>query len=149
MNLNKALKVKNVLVGEIAKLKELIHTHNIQCSKTAVIYDTQAIYTELTKKINDLVQIKSAIARANSEIYPKIFEIAELRGLIATLNETPTRDGEEYEGYRIHAASEPIKGSYSSRINKVTIDNTVAQLEARIQALQDDLDAFNYTTEIQ
>ena len=148
MKVSKALKLKNQLSGDIAKLKTLLTDNNVINDKIQPEYNTNTILVELTEKIKELVDVKTAIAKANVQIYDKIFQIAELRGLVATLNAVQTKDGvEEAHSFRITGA-QTNPTTYKSQIDRKTLDANIKSLEERIQLLQEELDTFNFTTEV-
>ena len=85
MKIAKALKLKNQLAGDIAQLKELLAKQNSRSIKQKFDYDNREVLTRLRAKLDELIKVKAAVAAANAEIYDKIFRLAELKGLVATL----------------------------------------------------------------
>src|SRR5438045_695766 len=85
MKIAKALKLKNQLAGDIAQLKELLAKQNSRSTKQKFDYENREVLTRLRAKIDELIKVKAAVAAANAEIYDKIFRLAELKGLVATL----------------------------------------------------------------
>lgn len=144
MKLAKALKLKNQVAGEVGRLKDLLTKQNVRSTKQPFDYNNADVLVSLRGKIDELVKIKAAIAAANSEIYGKIFRMAELKGLITTLSALETRHGVFYErgsGY----GEQPVAVEYVAQLKAVEVDKLVAELRAEIQSLQDSLDEFNYT----
>ena len=142
MKLAKALKQKNRLAGEVAQLKELLTQQNSRSTKQKFDYDNHEVLTNLRAKIDELVATKAAIGAANAEVYPKIFRLAELKGLAAALKTLSTKEGVYAEslGY-----AQSVEVEYVAQIKKSEVDKLVVDLENEIQELQDALDEFNFT----
>ena len=145
MKLAKALKQKNRLAGEVAQFKELLTQQNSRSAKQKFDYNNHEVLTNLRKKVDDLVATKAAIGAANAEVYPKIFRLAELKGLVTTLKGLSTKEGvfAESLGY-----SQSVEVEYVAQIKKAEVDNLVEELEKEIQELQDALDEFNFTRSV-
>ena len=145
MKLAKALKQKNKLAGEVAQLKELLAQQNSRSTKQKFDYNNQEVLANLRAKINELVATKAAIGAANAEVYPKIFRLAELKGLVTTLKGLSTKEGVYAEslGY-----SQSVEVEYVAQIKKAEADQLVEELEKEIQELQDALDEFNFTRSV-
>lgn len=146
MKLAKALKEKNRLAGETAQLKELLLSKNCLPAKQPFDYDNREVLAKLNASVETLVAVKSAIAEANSEIYAKIFRLAELKGLVALLRSLDTREGVFHEkgGYTEPSAEVP----YRCQLGRVEVDRLAADYETEIERLQDELDEFNCTPSI-
>jgi hypothetical protein len=143
MKLAKALKLKNQTAGEIAQLKETLAKQNVRSTKQKFDYDNRELLEQLRAKINELVRVKTELARANVEAYEQIFRLAELKGLIATLKTLDTKSGVFHESGRFGEAAYEVE--YVAQLGKVKVDAFVAELEKETQALQDALDEFNFT----
>ena len=142
MNLAKALKQKNKLAGEVAQLKELLAHQNSRSTKQKFDYNNQEVLANLRAKIDELVATKAAIGAANAAVYPKIFRLAELKGLVTALKGLSTKEGvfAESLGY-----SQSVEVEYVAQIKKAEADKLVEETEREIQELQDALDEFNFT----
>jgi len=145
MKLAKALKQKNRLAGEVAQFKELLTRQNSRSAKQKFDYNNHEVFTNLRKKVDELVATKAAIGAANAEVYPKIFRLAELKGLVTTLKGLSTKEGvfAESLGY-----SQSVEVEYVAQIKKAEVDKLVEELEKEIQELQDALDEFNFTRSV-
>jgi hypothetical protein len=146
MKLAKALKLKNRLAGEVAQLKELLSKQNVRSSKQKFDYDNREVLTRLSAKLDELIKVKAAVAAANAEIYDKIFRLAELKGLVATLTSLDTKAGVFHEGGRFGEPGYEIE--CVAQLGKVDADKLVAELQDQIQRLQDALDEFNFTRSV-
>ena len=146
MKIAKALKLKNQLAGEAAHLKDLLTQQNSRSKKQKFDYDNHKILQQLRAKLDELVKVKAAIAQANSEIYIKIFRLAELKGLVTVLTGLDTKAGtfSESGGY----GGPVFETQYVAQITKVEADKLVNELKAEIQKLQDELDEFNFTHKV-
>jgi hypothetical protein len=147
MKIAKALKLKNQLAGEAAHLKELLTKQNSRSTKQKFDYNNHEILTQLRAKLDALVKVKAAIARANGEIYAKIFRLAELKGLVALLNTLDTKCGIFYETAGYGETAHEV--DYAVQINKVEVDRLANEAKEEIQQLQDELDEFNFTHNVE
>jgi hypothetical protein len=147
MKLTKALKQKNQLAGEVAELKARLTAQNSRPSTVPFDYNASQVLAELRAKVDALVKVKSAIAVTNSALYPRIFRLAELKGLVATLKSLDVRKGLYKEGAGYGQSAYDIE--YTVQIEKSSVDNLVAELEAEISTLQDELDEFNHQTSVE
>ena len=143
MKIAKALKLKNQLAGDVAQLKDLLAKQNVRSTKQKFDYDNREVLTRLRGKLDELVKTKAAIAAANSEVYDKIFRLAELKGLVTTLNALETKSGVFHEGGRFGEPAYEVE--YVAQLGKVDVDKLVNELKDEIQALQDALDEFNFS----
>ena len=143
MKIAKALKLKNQLAGEVAQLKDLLAKQNSRSTRQKFDYDNREVLTRLRAKIAELVRVKASVAAANVEVYDKIFRLAALKGLAATLANLDTRAGVFHEGRGFGEAAHEVE--YVAQLGKVEVDKLVAELNAEIQSLQDELDEFNFT----
>jgi hypothetical protein len=143
MKLAKALKLKNQLAGQIANLKETLKTQNCRPAKQPFDYDNQDLWRQLRTTVDELVRVKTIIAVANISIYDRVFRLAELKGLIASLGTLETKQGtfNENEGYR--GAANPVE--YRSQLSRQDLDRLIVELQAEVRDIQDTLDEFNAT----
>lgn len=146
MKLYKALKLRKKLVGEIAQLKAQIQSKNsyMKGSLNAEKYNVQKIYDELLAKIDQLTGLKFAINEANREIQSQIYVLAEYKALIAFWNSVSTVEGTQ-EGGRF--GSEVLR-EYVVQVDEETRNKYVADFQKRVDAIQEEIDTYNYTTDI-
>jgi hypothetical protein len=145
MKLYRALKLKKSLAGEIAKLKQQISSKNSYMvgSKNAQYTDVLSLFEDLQAKIDELVGLKFAINEANKEIQAKIYVIGEYKALIAFLNGLNVTEGTQTIGY-----SEAKIVEYKVHMDETKRDELVHDFQKRIDAIQEEIDVYNYTTEI-
>jgi hypothetical protein len=139
ITLAKALKLKNRLAGRLAKLdKDLEHYNSVPAGSDQP--DIKGIYAERRKLVVHLVELKVAINTANQPIHRTIFELGELKSLVALLGRTSTKHGTMVEGYHGNEIQ------YVAQFRKGDVDREVRRLEVEIDRIQDQLDRFNYNT---
>ncbi|MFA5366608.1 MAG: hypothetical protein WC333_01885 [Dehalococcoidia bacterium] len=145
MKLYKALKLKKSLVGEIAKLKQQIAGKNSYMvgSKNAESTDVLGLFEDLQAKIDKLVGLKFTINEANKEIQSKIYVIGEYKALIAFLNGLDVTEGSKAFGY-----SDTVVREYKVHMDETKRDDLVHDFQKRIDAIQEEIDVYNYTTDI-
>ena len=145
MKLHKALKLRKKLVGDIARLKVQIQTKNsyTEGSLDAVKYNVNTLYLLLQEKINQLIGLKYGINEANREIQANIYTISEYKALIAFWNEVPVKEGKQIVGY-----SDVTTMNYFVQIDEATRNQMVTEFQIKVDALQEEIDTFNYTTDI-
>jgi len=145
MKLYKALKLKKKLVGEIAKLKSQIQSKNSYLISTSNVlkYDVREIEKELDAKLTELVDLKLSMYRANLPIQKTIFDLTETKGLLAFWTSVSVTEGEQLLGY-----SDTTVRQYGVCIDEVERDQKVKILQTKIDTMQEELDTFNYTTEL-
>ena len=144
MKLYKALKLRKSLVGEITKLKQQIKEKNSYLigSLNGEKFDVNKLYSELQEKINNLVGLKFAINEANAEIQSKIYVLSENKALIAFWNEVRVVEGVESNVY-----SDTLR-EYKVQVDESLRNEMVKALQIKVDALQEEIDSYNYTTDI-
>ena len=161
MKIAKALKLKNRLAGEVARLKGIVQTKNVREATQKEVYDVKQIATvNLPKVIDDLVMVKTVIAMSNAGVRPgdsaptatnaffSIFMMAEIKGMIETLRAVDTKDGTFNSSHgRFGEIASSVPTTYVASLKQTDIDVLVAGFEKQIDSLQDDLDAHNATSE--
>ena len=146
ISIAKALKMKNQVAGEVGELKTRLVGQNVRSTKQKFDYENREVLTRLRAKLDELVKVKAAVAAVNTEVYDKIFRLAELKGLVTTLTGLDTKAGVFHEGRGFAEAAYEVE--YVAQLGKVDVDKLVAELNAEIQSLQDALDEFNFTRSV-
>ena len=144
MKLYKALKLKKNLIGEITKLKQQIRDKNsyLEGSKNGEKFDVEKAYEDLLSKIDELTGLKFVINEANHEIQAKIYVIGEYKALIAFWNEVSVVEGSQVIGY-----TDKVQ-NYVAQVDEEKRNKLVSDFQKRVDALQDELDVYNFNTEI-
>lgn len=145
MKLYKALKLRKKLVGEVAKLKQQIQAKNsyTEGALDPEKYNVNKIYVELLAKVDELVGLKFVINEANREIQAKIYALSELKALLVFWNGVSVQEGDHMVGY-----SDAKTVTYKSQIDEITRNQMVNEFQKKIDAMQEDIDTYNYTTDI-
>jgi len=144
MKLYKALKLRKNLAGEIAKLKQQIKERNsyLEGSKNGEKFSVEMAYVELLSKIDELTGLKFVINEANGEIQSKIYVLGEYKALIAFWNEVSVVEGTQVMGY-----SDKVQ-NYVVQFDEEKRNELVKEFQKKVDALQEELDELNFTTEI-
>ena len=149
VTLAKALKVKNRIASRIAQVKKQMTQHNgyvvdknIPVDEVKLQVDVRALKGELDTLTHNLVAVKSAISRGNVGSASKIFELSEMKGMVAWYESLDCSEG-RLDAYR-------YAGAESNDIKRVQIslsekNAAVKSLVARIENAQDELDEYNAT----
>ena len=145
MKLFQALKLRKKLTGEINKLKSQLIEKNsyIAGSINGEKFDAHKAYDELVAKTNDLVNLKFVIAEANHNIQADIFSLAETKGLLIFNSELNVTEGIKSERYSDDTHE------FHAHISEEERDSRVVELQKKIDAIQQELDEYNYSTEVQ
>lgn len=147
VSLAKALSIKNRLAGRLVQARANVETYNSvlagqrdEESRTSV--DVRAEYERLLGLQEALVAVKAAIQRANVAIYEDVLRLGEKKALIQMLNGLNTKHGTEpgFSGAEYR---------YSATITKPEVLEMVKRLEAEIDKLQDGLNQYNASTQVE
>ena len=144
INLSRALKEKNRLIKKIKDIQNFIQMNNVFCENENKI-DVISQAEELEKNINKLVDLKSAIAKANSErgISYLVYKMEELKSLASFYKRFSTKTN-------VYSYDE--EGERVRQIAQIDYENsvkTVSYLEQQIEDIQDQIDDLNATTFIE
>jgi len=144
MKLYKALKLRKNLIGEITNLKQQIKDKNsyLEGSKNGENFSVEKAYEKLLAKVQDLTGLKFVINEANREIQAKIYLLGEYKALIAFWNEVSVVEGTQVMGY-----SDKVQ-NYVVQVEETKRDELVKQFQVRVDAIQEELDEYNFNTEI-
>lgn len=139
INLSRALKLKNRVVHRLGQLDNLITRYN-SAPEDNQEYDVRELYEARASLAGRLVELKAAISRANQPVQSLIFELAELKSLIAMLGRIDTKNGPVAEGY---SATRVV---YVAQFRRAEVDREIRRVEREIDRIQNELDQFNYRT---
>ena len=147
MNLSQALKQKNRLAGELVRQQQILQRENARRSDSVSTVDRDVVYQKILGISDDLGELKGKITQANVNIYPALERMSELKARIAFIQGLQKREGEEV--VFVGRDQEQVKYQWDSYINQEKSDETVADLQEQINDLQDEVDAYNATTEVE
>jgi hypothetical protein len=142
MNVKQALKQKNKLVTDLKAQYEILKKYNSIEEGNPRRYSMSVTLTVIETIQLELVELKAKIHKANQPVYAKIFELAELKGLVKELKKVPTEEGKVAERYGSVISVKEVE------LNVVDIQNKVDVLSERIEELQNELDIHNANTQI-
>lgn len=144
MKLSKALKEKKRLAAEIARIKSLILSKNsyIEGANVPQKFSVEELFAELQKKVQELVNLKIVINEANKEIQSSIFLLGEYKALVSFFNSLNVSEGPQ-ESYRTEQMV-----NYCVQFDEVKKNELVKEFQEKADHLQDQIDTYNYTTEV-
>ncbi len=142
MNIKQALKKKNKLVGLISEEFSKASQYNVVDEGNPRPYSATEAIGKWMQLTNELIVLKTAIHKANVPVYDKIFELSELKNQVKHLKSLNCVSG-KVAGGRWGEGDPIVK---HAEINIVERDGMIKNLEARIEAIQDQLDQWNHTT---
>jgi len=155
ISLAQALKQKNRLAGQVARLRQIVERENSRKESKPSRADVRKAFEDSVARSRELAALKGSIAAANAGvavgdqgIYGKLNLQAELRGLIVFLKELNTREGEEVERVGFLSRDEAARAIYVAEIKRDEIDHHVVAYQMEIEQLQDEIDEFNAITRI-
>lgn len=150
VTLSQALKLKNRIAGDIARLREIVQRENSRKDSVPVRADVRAAFERSVLRSRELAAFKGAIAAANAGvtgpnvgIYAKLNLQAELRGLIAFVKGLDTKEGEEVERVGFLSRDEAARVVHVAVINREEVDALVVAFQGEVDQLQDEIDDFN------
>ena len=106
MNLKQALKRKNKLTTIIQQEYMKMITYNSVDVENDKPYSSKLAMENWIGYINELIDLKTAIHRANNPIYDKIFRLSELKSLVKNLRQLNCVEGREKD--RWSDATKPV-----------------------------------------
>lgn len=155
VSLSQALKHKNRLAGKIARLRYIVERENSRKESHPVRADVRKTFEESVAYARELAALKGTIAAANAGvtegtcgIYGKLNLQAELRGLITFLKALNCDEGETTERVGFLSRDEATRVVFVAVITKDEVDRHIADYQAEIERLQDEIDQFNAVTRI-
>lgn len=150
MNIKKALKEKNKLVGTIAQEFAKVSQYNSLPEGEKAPYDAKESLQSWLNKVEELVSLKTKIHKANVKVQEKIFRLSELKSIIAQLKRLDCTDGKisTASGRRRFYSEEDSAVNKVAAISIVERDQMVKKYEDEIEKLQEELDLFNSKTKL-
>jgi len=145
MIIKQALKQKNKLTKQINVLVGRLQKFNSMEEGSVRTYEPREDMDKLTKSIADLVDLKTRIHQANANVYDKIFQLSEYKGLVKYLRMIDCSEGKVSDSRRFGETTSIVK---TTVFNQVEMDNLILYYEGEIERIQDELDTHNSTTHI-
>lgn len=144
MNIKQALKRKNKLVQEIKTEFEKVEQYNSISETNFRPYSAKRALENWVKLTNELVNVKTNIHLANAPVYPKIFQLSELKNQVKLLKTLDCTEGVPSRS-RYDSVDLP---SRKAEITVIERDSMIKDMETQIETIQDELDEWNHTTQI-
>lgn len=144
LTLAKTLKIKNRLVGRLAKFQADIQAFNSVPEGQAGQVDVLVLAQTREALVEAIVGLKTAINDANREVQRDIYALAEKKATAQFLAGINTRYGPQPPVY-----PSTIEVNYVAALKKADVDAQTARLENEIDQLQDKLDQFNHDRKIE
>jgi hypothetical protein len=144
MNIKQALKEKNKLVKSIGENTKLMQDYNSIELGNNRPYSTNELRNQIMKDRAELSQLKAKIHIANTPVLEDIFYMAELKSMVQSLKKMDCTEGKSNKD-RYRMESELV---LTSEISLLERNETIKDIEAIIEDIQDKLDVFNSNTEI-
>ena len=146
ITLRKALQVKKNIIGEIVKLKENAEKYNSQ-QKANKHVNVQEIFAELHRKIDQLIALKTAISKANVNIYEAIVHVEEIKSLISMYDGLNVQ--EEYQSYvMVDGKNNLVTSEGILFIDLSKKEETLKDLKKQLEEHLEKIDYFNSVTKI-
>lgn len=142
MNVKQALKAKNKLVGEIKECYRILQTQNSIEEGNPRRYSVKKKLEDIAELTDELVQLKARLHRANAPVYDKIFQMAEIKGIIKELKKMDVSEGKQSERYGSVVSIKEVE------MNVIERDAIIKQYEEHVEKLQNELDIHNSNTNI-
>ena len=144
MTIKQALKQKNKLIKQIGENTKLMQEYNSIEVGNERPYSSIILLAKISEDTKELANLKSKIHVANTPVLEDIFLMSELKSIAQSLKKMDCTEGKSNrDRYRLE--SESVK---TSEISLVRRNETIKELETRIEEIQDRLDVFNATTQI-
>jgi hypothetical protein len=144
MTIKQALKQKNKLIKQIGENTKLMQEYNSIEVGNERPYSSIILLAKISEDTKELANLKSKIHIANTPVLEDIFLMSELKSIAQSLKKMDCTEGKSNrDRYRLE--SESVK---TSEISLVRRNETIKELETRIEEIQDRLDVFNATTQI-
>ena len=146
MTLAKALKHKNRIAQRIQSVSNDIQVNNSILAVNEPEVDIKVLDTMRRELVVHLIAVKTAIHKASDSIRADIFRLAEVKATIGFYRSLGTSHGKR-QAHRFGTGDEFVE--YKATIRKEEVDRINFELESEIDTLQEKLDTFNVTTNIE
>jgi hypothetical protein len=152
MNIAKALKVKNRIVGQMAHNANRLNTLNSIEVRTLSLpwEDYQKKILAIREEtfnvlIPKLIRLKTAIQKANAGISDKLVELQEAKGILSFWKGLPEKEGFFASNY----SDNNELNEWKCAISPSEIEQEKKKVQDLINNLQDEIDAYNSVTKVE
>lgn len=146
MKLYQALKAKKKIAADLSQLWKRFHESNSTVKGAEKNYDPKTLWDGIQNKSDELIALKVAIQSANKPILEKIYKIAELKSRASGLKSLDTRNGIDASHRSYSELATTIE--YEAIFKKTEVDKIISDTEAEIAKLQDEIEQYNFNTEL-
>lgn len=147
MKLYQAIKEKKRLIREIAELNIRIQQNNSILKGNERDYDVEETFEKYLQLKDKLVDLKNKIRSATAPVYPKLHEMEETKDIIQMLKNLDCSSGISTRRRSYMDTDEELI-TYESQFDKKEVDDMISSYVSKVSRLQDEIDEFNYTTEV-
>lgn len=140
VSLRKALKLKKTWTGEFARLTATITRLNSQRTPNKHV-DVQALIQQRFELQQRLIKLKTAIAKANIDVYVHIISVDELKAEIAFLNSLDVE--EEGREWRPGNPGSEVVFTKTVALNYADREALVKKAQAELEAHLEKIDTYN------
>ncbi len=144
ITISKALKIKNRIAGDLAKLQEVVRRENSRRNDNPSTIDVKAVLDEVITTRHRLICLKAAIAQASSPIATSLATLTEAKGYINWLTSIHAREGVEKESY----GDQVETYTWTAYLNREQLDKAIASVQRTIETTQDAIDEYNAKTPV-
>jgi hypothetical protein len=144
MNIRQSLKEKNKLAKKITDLMDRANKNNSMDEGAVRSYDPKKSLDEAMIALEELIELKTDIHKANVEVYDKIFRMSEYKSFVKHLKTLNCNQGTVV----MSRYGDSTARQMTTVITEVERDTFVKKLETEIDKLQTELDMHNATTQI-
>ncbi len=135
------------MAGELVRQQQILQRENARRSDSVSNVDCSVVWDKIVEISEELGEIKGKITQANVSIYPALERMAELKSRIAFVQGLQKREGPEVTF--VGRDQEKVEYTWESFINQEKCDELVAELQEEINELQDEVDVYNATTQVE
>jgi hypothetical protein len=129
-------------VAEIKECYRILQTQNSIEEGNPRRYSVKKKLEDIAELTDELVQLKARLHRANAPVYDKIFQMAEIKGIIKELKKMDVSEGKQTERYGSVVSVKEVE------MNVIERDAVIKQYEEHVEKLQNELDIHNSNTNI-
>lgn len=142
MNVKQGLKRKGKIINELRELYRRLDNTNSYKEDSVRYFSSRETLQEIEKLTNELVNLKTAIHRANLPVYGKIFRLSELKSHLLKVSSMSTHEGTQTVGY----GNKESEYKIIAEINVLELNKIKKDIEEEIDKIQEELDYHNATT---
>ena len=144
ITLIRAFKERSRIIRQIDLISRWIREENSIIEGGQRSIDVRQSFAEYTRLCSKLITLKKAISRANSGVIEKLVELAEIKSFCRQLKLIRVQDGKQEP-----VCDESETKVMNAELKKAEIAAEAEALQARMDALQDEIDEFNARTLIE